>query len=62
MILRAELCNSLQDNSLDKPMNGCCTYSCTRVELSSHLAELIMAWPTLTEDQRRGLSLILRVG
>jgi len=40
MILRAEVCNLQSPNNLARPVDGRCTYCCTRVELSHELADL----------------------
>ena len=58
MILRAELLNVLPSEALGQARQGCCTYCCTPVEVSAQLADLIAAWPSLTDGQRRGLDLL----
>ena len=61
MILRAEMCNAVPIRDLGETVQSRCTYCCTRVELGPQLAELIAAWPTLTDRQRRGLILMADV-
>lgn len=60
MILRAELLNVLPSVDLGKAGKGSCTYCCTSVEVSAQLARLIAAWPSLKDEQRRGLELLLK--
>ena len=61
MILQARFGKVLPDQHLAKRSAGRCTYCCTRVELSTELAAFIAAWPSLTDDQRKGLALMCRV-
>ncbi|QDT71345.1 hypothetical protein I41_05020 [Lacipirellula limnantheis] len=60
MILRAELLNLLPSGDLGQARKDSCTYCCTPVEVSAQLANLIVAWPSLTDAQRRELELLLR--
>lgn len=62
VILRAVLFNMLPINELEPPGEGCCTYCCTPVEVSVQLARLIAAWPSLKDEQRRGLGMLLTAG
>lgn len=61
MILRAELLNVLPREDLGQTGRGCCTYCCTPVEVSVQLARLIAAWPSLKDEQKRGLEILLTV-
>lgn len=58
MILRAELLNALPSRDLEQTREGSCTYCCTPVEISTQLANLIIAWPDLSERQREAFSLM----
>jgi hypothetical protein len=55
MILRAEICKALPVGELEKPAKNCCTYRCTRVEISRQLAHFIAAWPKLSKRQQEAL-------
>jgi hypothetical protein len=58
MILQARFGNPSPALDLENSGQQRCTYRCTRVEISAEMADIISAWPSLTDRQRQALSVL----
>ncbi len=58
MILQARCAKALDGKGLENSTAGRCTYCCIRVEVTAELAEVVVAWPSLTDRQRQAMALM----
>ena len=61
MILQFRSANPCYRTDLENSIVDGCTHRCTRVDIRSELAEIIAAWPSLSDPERNAISLLAGV-
>ena len=56
MTLQAGFDKGLQGDDLGNYGLGCCTHRYTQVEIDERLVSVIIAWPSLSDQQREAFS------